>query len=69
MRLAVAAGALMYLLMWSVALAPENNPITDNHTIGLVAVVVLGLCGAGHYLGLGSRWNKQPIAQRFPILK
>lgn len=69
MRLAAAAAALMYLLMWSVVLAPENNPITDDHTIGLVAVVVLGLFGAGHYLGLGSWWDKQSIARRFPILK
>ncbi len=68
-RLAAGAGALMYLLMWSVVLPPENNPIIDDHTIGLVVVIVLGLFGAGRYLGLGSWWEKQPTVQRFPILK
>ena len=69
MRLGVLAGAIMYLTMWSVVLAPDNNPITDDHTIGLLAVIVLGALGAGHYLGLGSRWERLPIVQRFPILK
>ncbi|MEJ7773243.1 MAG: hypothetical protein WKF72_00415 [Nocardioidaceae bacterium] len=69
MRLAVGAGALMYLLMWTVALAPENNPIVDAHVIGALAVIVLGLFGAGHYLGLGSWWGKQSTVEKFPILK
>lgn len=69
MRLAVFGAALMYLLMWTVVLPPENNPITDDHTIGLLAVVVLGLCYAGRYLGLGSWWERQSIVHRFPILK
>ena len=68
-RLATLAGALMYLLMWSVVLPPENNPITDEHTIGLMAVIVLGLFGAGRYLGLGSWWSGLAIVKRFPILK
>jgi thiosulfate dehydrogenase (quinone) large subunit len=68
-RLATVAGVTMYVLMWSVVLPPENNPITDDHTIGLFVVLVLGLFGAGRYLGLGSWWNRQPIVSRFPILK
>jgi thiosulfate dehydrogenase [quinone] large subunit len=59
----------MYLLMWSVVLPPESNPITDDHTIGLLAVIILGLFGAGRYLGLGSWWSGLAIVQRFPILK
>ena len=69
MRLAVGGAALMYLLMWTVVLAPENNPITDDHIIGALAVLVLGLLGAGRYLGLGSWWERQSITQRLPILK
>jgi thiosulfate dehydrogenase [quinone] large subunit len=69
MRLATIGAAAMYVLMWSVVLPPETNPITDDHTIGLLAVLVLGLFGAGRYLGLGSWWNRQSIVQRFPILK
>jgi thiosulfate dehydrogenase [quinone] large subunit len=68
-RLATLAGALMYLLMWSVVLPPENNPIIDDHTIGLLAVIVLGLFGAGRYLGLGSWWSGLAVVKRFPILK
>jgi thiosulfate dehydrogenase (quinone) large subunit len=68
-RLAAIAAAVMYLLMWSVVLAPDNNPITDDHTIGLLAVIVLGLFGAGRYLGLGRWWEQLSIVQRFPILK
>jgi thiosulfate dehydrogenase [quinone] large subunit len=68
-RLAAMAGALMYLLMWSVVLAPDNNPVTDDHTIGLFVVIVLGLFGAGRYLGLASWWEKQELVKRFPILK
>jgi thiosulfate dehydrogenase [quinone] large subunit len=68
-RLATIGGAVMYLLMWSVVLPPENNPIIDDHTIGLLVVLVLGLFGAGRYLGLGAWWEKQALVQRFPILK
>jgi thiosulfate dehydrogenase [quinone] large subunit len=68
-RLAAIAGAVMYLLMWSVVLPPETNPLTDDHTIGLLVVIVLGLFGAGRYLGLGGWWERLAIVQRFPILK
>jgi thiosulfate dehydrogenase [quinone] large subunit len=68
-RLGTVAGVVMYALMWSVALPPENNPLTDDHTIGLLVVLVLGLYGAGRYLGLGHWWERQPIVQRYPILK
>ena len=69
MRLATVSGVVMYLLMWSVVLPPENNPITDEHTIGALVVAVLGLYAAGRYLGLGRWWERQPLVQRFPILK
>jgi thiosulfate dehydrogenase [quinone] large subunit len=69
MRLATIGAAAMYVLMWSVVLPPETNPITDDHTIGLLVVLVLGLFGAGRYLGLGSWWTSQSVVKRFPILK
>jgi thiosulfate dehydrogenase (quinone) large subunit len=69
MRLGCIAGVIMYAMMWSVVLPPANNPLTDDHTIGLAAVLVLGLLGAGRYLGLGQWWERQSIVQRFPILK
>jgi thiosulfate dehydrogenase [quinone] large subunit len=68
-RLGTVGGVAMYLLLWTVVLPPANNPLTDEHVIGAVAVLVLGLIGAGRYVGVGSWWAKQPIVQRYPILK
>ncbi len=68
-RLGTVAGVVMYLLMWTVVLAPDNNPVTDDHIIGALAVLVLGLYGASHYLGLGSWWEKQKVVRKYPILK
>jgi thiosulfate dehydrogenase [quinone] large subunit len=69
MRLATVSGVVLYLLMWSVVLPPDNNPVTDDHTIGALVVAVLGLYAAGRYLGLGRWWERQPLVQRFPILQ
>ncbi len=69
MRLGAFAGVVMYLMMWTVVLPPANNPITDDHIIGAAAVLVLGLYGAGRYLGLGRWWENQPVVQKYPILK
>ncbi|MEJ7743790.1 MAG: hypothetical protein WKF73_15375 [Nocardioidaceae bacterium] len=48
--LATIAGAAMYLVMWTVALPSENNPVKDDHILGAAAVLVVGLYSAGHYL-------------------
>ena len=63
MRIAAVSGALMYLLMWTVVLPPENNPVVDDHIIGALALLGLALVHAGDTLGLGRWWKKQPIVQ------
>jgi thiosulfate dehydrogenase [quinone] large subunit len=63
MRVAAASGALLYLMMWSVALPPANNPVFDEHIIGALVVVGLALVHAGDYFGLGRWWKAQPIVQ------
>jgi thiosulfate dehydrogenase [quinone] large subunit len=68
-RLATIGGVIMYVMMWTVVLPPENNPVLDDHLLGAAAVLVLGLFGAGRYLGLGSWWERQSIVQRVPLLK
>ncbi|MEO7352228.1 MAG: hypothetical protein ABIR34_04365 [Marmoricola sp.] len=69
MRLAAVAGGVMYLLMWAVVLPPENNPVIDEHILGGLTVVALGLLNAGNTWGLGSWWSRQSIVERNPVLK
>jgi thiosulfate dehydrogenase [quinone] large subunit len=68
-RLGTIAGVAMYLMMFTVVLPPENNPIFDDHILGAAAILVLGLYSAGRYLGLGQWWEKLDIVQQYPILK
>jgi thiosulfate dehydrogenase (quinone) large subunit len=60
---------VMYLMMWSVALWPANNPVIDDHILGALSMVVLGLTAAGDTWGLGARWSKAGLVHRFPILR
>ena len=41
MRIAGASGALLYVLMWTVALPPANNPVLDDHILGALTLVAL----------------------------
>jgi thiosulfate dehydrogenase [quinone] large subunit len=69
MRLAAIGGAVLYLMMWSVALPPATNPFLDDHLLGGLTLVLLTLIGAGTTWGLGRAWNQLGIVQRFPILR
>ena len=69
MRLAAAAGALLMVLMWTAVLPPANNPFMDDHLIYAGVLVLLALTAAGHTLGLGARWDRLPLVQRYPWLR
>jgi thiosulfate dehydrogenase [quinone] large subunit len=69
MRIAAATGALLMVLMWSAALAPENNPFMDDHLIYAGLLVGLALVGAGDTLGFGKVWAHTPLVRRLPWLK
>lgn len=69
MRLAAIGGAIMYMMMWSVALLPENNPVIDDHILGAISVVVLALTMAGNTWGFGHLWSNTPLAKKYPVLK
>lgn len=69
MRIAAASGALLYVLMWTVVLPPENNPVLDDHLLGAISLVVLALLGAGSTWGLGRRWAETELVHRYPVLK
>ncbi len=69
MRLAGAAGGLLYLMMWTVALPPPNNPVIDDHLLGGLTVVALALVCAGNTWGLGNWWSRQSFVAKNPVLK
>ena len=64
MRVAAVSGALLYVLMWTVVLPPENHPIVDDHIIGALVLLALALVHAGDTFGLGRWWKQQPIVQQ-----
>lgn len=55
-RAAAVAGSVLYVLMWSVVLPPENNPVIDDHLLFALTLVALALLNAGDTWGLGRRW-------------
>ena len=69
MRVAAVSAAILYVLMWTVALPPVNNPIVDEHLIGALAALLVALIGAGRWFGLGSWWERLQVVQRYPALK
>ncbi|HSU02374.1 MAG TPA: hypothetical protein VLK03_07495, partial [Nocardioides sp.] len=69
MRIGTAAGAAMYTFMYAASLPLENNPVVDDHLVGVVVMVVLALGAAGATWGLGNRWNRLDVVQKLPVLK
>jgi thiosulfate dehydrogenase [quinone] large subunit len=69
MRIGTAAGALMYAFMYAAVLPLENNPIVDDHLIGVIVMVVLAVAGAGATWGLGRQWRRTTLVERYPVLK
>jgi thiosulfate dehydrogenase [quinone] large subunit len=69
MRVATAAGALLYLMMWTVYLPPDNNPVIDDHILGAISMVVLALTYAGDTWGGGRAWARTDIVRRWSFLR
>ncbi len=69
MRIAAASGAVLYVMMWTVVLPPENHPVLDDHLLGALTLVLLGFMGAGTTWGLGSRLDKTDLVRRYPVLR
>jgi thiosulfate dehydrogenase [quinone] large subunit len=68
MRPACIAGATMLMLMWSASLPPENNLFMDDHIIYALVLIGLAAVGAGKTLGLGERWARSAVVQRYAWL-
>lgn len=69
MRIGTAAGALMYAMMYLAVLPLENNPIVDDHLIGVIAMAVLYFAAAGATWGFGRMWRRTSLVQKYPVLK
>jgi thiosulfate dehydrogenase [quinone] large subunit len=69
MRFAGLAGGVLYLMMWTVAMPPETNPLIDDHILGGLTIVALALLAAGDTWGLGHRWAKIPVVAKNPALR
>jgi thiosulfate dehydrogenase [quinone] large subunit len=69
MRIAAAAGALLYTLMWAASLPLENNPVIDDHLIGAISVVALAALLAGDTWGLGQKWARTGMVRRHRTLR
>ncbi|MET0997697.1 MAG: hypothetical protein ABWX73_03190 [Marmoricola sp.] len=69
MRFAAIAGTVLYVLMWTVALPPDTNPILDDHILGALTLVALALLNAGDTWGLGHWWSRTSTVERYPVLR
>src|SRR5262245_45039443 len=69
MRVAATAGFVMYVLMWSVVLPPENNPVLDEHILGALSMIVLATFYAGDTWGFGKVWAQTHMVKTNPILR
>jgi thiosulfate dehydrogenase (quinone) large subunit len=68
MRPACIAGVTMLMLMWTASLPPENNLFMDDHIIYALVLIGLAAVGAGKTLGLGERWARTELVQRYTWL-
>jgi thiosulfate dehydrogenase [quinone] large subunit len=68
-RIGAAAGFVMYLMMWSVALLPTTNPLIDDHILGAAAMAVLGLTLAGDTWGFGKAWSRLHLVAQNTVLR
>lgn len=69
MRIAAVAGTALYLMMYAAAFPLENNPVVDDHLLGAISLIVLGVTLAGDTWGFGKVWGKSHLVRRFPVLR
>jgi thiosulfate dehydrogenase [quinone] large subunit len=69
MRIAAVSGTILYLMMWTAVLPPENNPVLDDHILGAITLIALALVAAGNVWGFGQQWSRLSVVQRYPWLR
>ena len=68
-RIAGSIGIVMYALMYTALITPENNPFMDDHIVGMIIMAGLVLAAAGSPIGLGKLWVRIPLVKRYSLLK
>lgn len=62
----------IYLSQWIINPALGTtvyNPLVDDHIIYILILAVFIFIPVGKYLGLGERWSKFSLVEKYPILK
>lgn len=67
-KIASVSAIIMFVMMWSALLPPENHPVLDDHIVYIV--VMLGVLKTANepVWGLGGWWQKQSIVKKYSIL-
>ncbi len=69
-RLAALGGIVWMLSIYiATALLPEHNPLVDEHIVYIAVLAGIAQVRAGRFLGLGERWRKTSLVQRYPVLE
>lgn len=69
-RLSAIAGIVWMAIFYTAsAMWPEHNPLVDDHVVYAVILAGVAMVGAGRFLGLGNKWRKTALVERFPILE
>lgn len=72
LRISAVAGSLLMVLMWAAEwpfIQGTNNPLVDYHIIYALVLIVCATLLAGDTWGLGRRWAKTSLVQRFSWLR
>lgn len=69
-RIAAWSAFAMYALMYTAGfIPPEHNPVTDEHVVNALLVLLLAWMDSGRYLGLGNWWRNTAIVRNYPVLE
>lgn len=64
------AGIIMLFLMYlAVGLPPEHHPFIDDHFVYIFVLLAVVWSNAGIYFGLGNKWARTKLVQKFNILR
>lgn len=72
LRISAVAGSLLMALMWTAEwplLQGSTNPLVDYHVIYALVLITCAVLLAGDTWGLGRRWARIPLVQRFGWLR